>query len=276
MNVLLTLGALRSIPARYIHMLKEIIIAIQSYFDAHRFIVKHRLWKWILIPGLIYTILFLGGFYLFWISSNSAIEFVLLKSGARAWMDSMHDSWLRFLFIVGQVILHLILLLFYFSLFKFMFLIIGSPVFAYLSEKTESMMEGKDFPFVFNQLLSDIFRGIRIALRNMLWQTVYLLTILILSFIPLIGWVAPLVALFVECYYFGFSMLDYSSERNKISYQQSINFIGHHKGLAIGNGLIYYMMHFLPVIGWLFAPSYAVIAATLSILNAKKSHVILT
>jgi CysZ protein len=89
------------------------------------------------------------------------------------------------------------------------------------------------------------------------------------------GWVAPLVALFVECYYFGFSMLDYSSERNKLSYQQSVAFIGHHKGLAIGNGMVYYMLHFLPVIGWLFAPSYAVIAATLSILNAKKSHVII-
>lgn len=256
-------------------MLKEIIIAIQSYFEAHHFIVKHRLWKWILIPGLIYTILFLAGFYLFWISSNSAIEFILLKSGARPWLDSMHDSWLRYLFIVGQVILHLILLLFYFSLFKFMFLIIGSPVFAYLSEKTEGIMEGKDFPFNLKQLMADIFRGIRIALRNILWQSVYLLTILILSFIPLLGWVAPLVALFVECYYFGFSMLDYSSERNKMSYGQSIDFIGNHKGLAIGNGMVYYMMHFVPVIGWLFAPSYAVIAATLSILNAKKSHVII-
>jgi len=257
-------------------MLKEIIIAIQSYSEAHRFIVKHRLWKWILIPGLIYTILFLAGIYLFWITSNSAIEFVLLKSGIRSWLDKMQDSWLRYLFIVGQVILYLILLLFYFSLFKFLFLIIGSPVFAYLSEKTESIMEGKDFPFNFRQLLSDVFRGIRIALRNILWQSVYLLTILILSFIPLVGWVAPLVALFIECYYFGFSMLDYSSERNKISYQQSINFIGHHKGLAIGNGMVYYMLHFVPLVGWLFAPSYAVIAATLSIINAKKSHVILS
>ncbi|MEJ7627531.1 MAG: EI24 domain-containing protein [Ferruginibacter sp.] len=255
-------------------MLKEIIIAIQSYSEAHRFIVKHRLWKWILIPGLIYTILFLAGIYLFWITSNSAIEFVLLKTGVRSWLDKMQDSWLRYLFIVGQIILHLILLLFYFSLFKFLFLIIGSPVFAYLSEKTESIMEGKDFPLNFRQLLSDVFRGIRIALRNILWQSVYLLTILILSFIPLVGWVAPLVALFIECYYFGFSMLDYSSERNKISYQQSINFIGHHKGLAIGNGMVYYMLHFVPVVGWLFAPSYAVIAATLSIINAKKSHVI--
>jgi len=251
-------------------MLKEIIIAIQSYFDAHRFIVKHRLWKWILIPGVIYTILFVVGFYLFWISSNSAIEFILLKSGVRSWLDKMHDSWLRYLFIVGQVILHLILLLFYFSLFKFLFLIIGSPVFAYLSEKTESILEGKEFPFNIRQLMSDILRGIRIALRNILWQSLYLVTILILSFIPLVGWIAPLVALFIECYYFGFSMLDYSSERNKLSYQRSVDFIGNHKGLAIGNGMVYYMLHFLPVIGWLFAPSYAVIAATLSILNTKK------
>ncbi len=256
-------------------MLKEIIIAVQSYFEAHRFIVKHRLWKWILIPGLIYTILFLAGFYLFWISSTSATEYLLLKTGVKAWLDSLHDSWMRYLFIVGQIIMQFILLLFYFSLFKFLFLIIGSPVFAYLSEKTESIMEGKDFPFNISQLLTDAFRGIRIALRNMLWQSVYLLTIFVLSFIPVIGWIAPLAALFIECYYFGFSMLDYSSERNRISYQQSIGFISHHKGLAIGNGLVYYIMHFVPLIGWLLAPSYAVIAATLSIINAKKSHVIL-
>ncbi len=160
------------------------------------------------------------------------------------------------------------------ELFKFIFLVIGSPVFAYLSEKTESIIEGKDFPFNFRQLLKDIGRGVRIALRNILWQTVYIITILILSFIPLFGWIAPLVALLIECYYFGFSMLDYSSERNKLTAPESIDFIGRHKGLAIGNGLVFYIMHIIPFIGWLFAPSYAVIAATLSLITAKKNHVI--
>ncbi|MBS1496070.1 MAG: EI24 domain-containing protein [Bacteroidetes bacterium] len=256
-------------------MLKEIIISIQSFFDAHRFIVKNKLWKWIIIPGIFYSILFIAGVYLFWVSSNSAIEFILLKTGVRNWLDSMHDSWLSFFFIVGQVILRLVLLLFYFSLFKFIFLIIGSPVFAYLSEKTESIIEGKDFPFNFKQLIKDIMRGIRIALRNILWQTVYIITILILSFFPLVGWVAPLVALLVECYYFGFSMLDYSSERNKLSAAQSIQLIGRHKGLAIGNGLVFYLLNLIPVIGWLFAPSYAVIAATLSLISARKKNVII-
>ncbi|MEO8770569.1 MAG: EI24 domain-containing protein [Ferruginibacter sp.] len=256
-------------------MLKEIIISIQAYFEAHQFIVKHKLWKWILIPGLIYTILFIAGIWLFLVSSNSAIEFVLLKTGVKGWLERMHDSWLSFFFIVGQIILRLVLLLFYFSLFKFLFLIIGSPVFAYLSEKTESIIENKEFPFNFKQLATDIVRAIKIALRNMLWQSVYVITILILSFIPIIGWPAPVVALLVECYYLGFSMLDYSSERNKMTAPQSIDFIGRHKGLAIGNGIVFYLLHLLPVIGWLLAPSYAVIAATLSLHHAQKKHVII-
>ncbi len=256
-------------------MLKEIIISIQSYAQAHRFISKHKLWKWILIPGFIYCLLFLAGMYLFWTSSNSAIEFILLKTGVKTWLDKMQDSWISFLFIIGQIILRLVLLLFYFSLFKFLFLIIGSPLFAYLSEKTEAIMEGTDFPFNFKQLMKDIWRGIRIALRNLLWQTVYVLSIFILSFIPLFGWIAPLVALLVECYYFGFSMLDYSSERNKLSASQSIEFIGRHKGLAIGNGLVFYLMHMIPIVGWLLAPSYAVVAATISLLTARKTQVII-
>lgn len=256
-------------------MLKEIIISIQAYFEAHQFINKHKLWKWILIPGLIYSILFLLGIYLFWITSNSAIEFILLKSGVKNWLDRMHDSWLNFFFIVGQIILHLVLLLFYFSLFKYLFLIIASPVFAYLSEKTESIIENKEFPFSFQQLWIDIIRATKIALRNMLWQTVYVISILILSFIPLIGWASPVLSLFIECYYFGFSMLDYSSERNKMTAQQSIDFIGSHKGLAIGNGMVFYILHILPLIGWVLAPSYAVIAATLSLHHAQKKHVII-
>jgi len=255
-------------------MLKEIIVAIQAYNEAHKFIVKQKLWKWIFIPGLIYTVLFIVGIYFFWISSNSAIEFVLIKTGVKGWLDRMQDGWISYLFFVGHIMLQLILMLFYFSLFKFLFLIIGSPIFAWLSEKTESLMEGKDFPFSFSQLMRDIARGIKIAMRNLLWQTVYLLTILILSFIPVVGWIGPLVALFVECYYFGFSMLDYSSERNKMSARQSMDFIGRHKGLAIGNGMIFYIMHLLPVIGWVLAPSYAVIAATISLINAKNKEII--
>lgn len=250
-------------------MLKEIIIAIQSYFEAYGFIQKHRLWKWIILPGIIYTLLFLTGFYFFWTSSNEAVLWLSQNLGLDEWLQKERNELFNFLFLLAGVFLRLILLLFYFSLFKYFFLILGSPVFAYLSEKTASILEGRDFPFSYRQLVKDIARGTRLALRNSLWQTVYMFSLLLVSMIPVVGWITPLVALFIECYYYGFSMVDYSLERDRISALQSIDYISRHKGLAIGNGMLFYLMHFVPIIGWVLAPAYAVIAATLSLHKIK-------
>jgi CysZ protein len=250
-------------------LLEEIIIAIRAYFKAHNFIVKYKLWKWILIPGIIYAILFVFGIYIFWQSSSHVIDYFFSKTGLKIWLQREQDSWLRFIFIFGQVILQLILMLFYFSWFKYLFLIIGSPVFAWLSEKTEAIMSNTNHPFDVSKFLKDIRRGVQIALRNMLWQTVYSISILFLSLVPFIGWASPVLAIFVECYYFGFSMLGYTSERKGLSSSESIDFIGNHRGLAIGNGMVFFIMHAVPFAGWVLAPGYAVIAATISFQQGK-------
>lgn len=218
-------------------------------------------------------LLFVVGIYFFVNSAAAAVALLSSKIGIADWLRREDNMLLNFLFSMAGIVLQLILFLFYFSLFKFLFLIVGSPVFAYLSEKTSSIIEGKDFPFSVTQLAKDIWRGIRLALRNALWQSVYMFSILLLSLIPLFGWITPLIVLFVECYYYGFSMIDYSLERNKLSPAASIDFIGRHKGLAIGNGLMFYLMHALPVVGWVLAPAYAVIAATLSLYKVKGAQI---
>jgi CysZ protein len=242
-------------------LLEEIIIAIKAYFKAHDFIIKNKLWKWILIPGIIYTILFAFGIYIFSQSSGHVIDYFFSKTGLKIWLQREHEGWLRFIFIFGQLILQVILMLFYFSWFKYLFLIMGAPVFAWLSEKTETTIEGTGTPFNSKKFSDDILRGIQIAWRNSLWQTLYLISILFLSLVPVIGWASPVLAIFVECYYFGFSMLDYTSARRDLSSSESIDFIGGHKGLAIGNGMIFFIMHAVPFL----APGYAIIAATLSL-----------
>ncbi len=251
-------------------MLKELVIAVESYFRAHQFIGKHRLWKWIILPGLFYTVIFCVGIYFFFISSNVAVSYLSNLIGVDRWLQQQKSEFLSFLFVMGGIMVRLILVFFYFSLFKYLFIIVGSPLFAYLSEKTEAILDGKDYPFNFFQLLKDIIRGIRLALRNTFWQTVYTISILILSFVPVLGWIAPIMAVFIECYYFGFSMLDYNCERLKLSPAESVKFIGKHRGLAVGNGIIFYAMHLIPFIGWVLAPAYAVIAATLSLYQQQK------
>jgi CysZ protein len=240
-------------------------MAVASYFKAHRFITRHHLWKWIIIPGILYMLLFVAGIFTFWVSSDAVVSYFTRKVGIDRWLHLQSSGLLSFIFLMSEMIIRLVLIFFYFSLFKYLFLIIGSPLFAYLSEKTEAIMSSREFPFSFQQLLHDMYRGVKLAVRNTLWQAVFTITILLISFIPFIGWASPMVMLFVECYYYGFAMLDYSCERNKLSSADSIEFIGRHKGLAIGNGMMFYLMHLVPVIGWIFAPAYAVVAATISL-----------
>ena len=214
-------------------------------------------------------LMFLAGMFVFWQSSNAVVSYISGTLGIDKWVHRQGSDILSFLFLMGEMMVRLILIFFYFSLFKYIFLIIGSPVFAYLSERTEAIIEGKDFPFSFAQFVNDVFRGIKLALRNTLWQSVFTISILILSFFPLVGWVTPVIMLFVECYYYGFSMLDYSCERQKLSPSESIEYITKHKGLAIGNGMMFFLMHLIPFAGWMLAPAYAVVAATLSMYHQK-------
>ena len=202
-------------------------------------------------------------------TSTSVIDYFTDVSGVDSWLQKFTTGWLGFLFTFTGIIFWLVQILLYFSLFKYIVLIIGSPLFAYLSRKTEMIQEGKDQSLNFGSISKDIKRGISLALRNCLWQTFYMIGILLLSLVPVIGWVTPIIALVVECYYFGFSMLDYSFERQKISLSNSIRFISNHRGLAIGNGIIFFLLHIPLIIGWILAPAYAVIAATLSLYKTK-------
>lgn len=251
-------------------MLKEFIISIQSYFKAHELIKTHKLWKWIIVPGIIYAILFGTSMYFFSKSANEVIQWLNVETGLQKWLTTLEDSWIGFLFTIGGVIIWIILMLLYFSLFKYIWLILGAPVFSYLTQRTISILDNTPMvsePKLYINLVVD---GIKMAARNTLWQTVYVFSIIFISLLPLIGWATPLLAGLVECYFYGFSMLNYSYEKFNRSTVNSSTFMNQHRGLAIGNGMVFYIMHCVVLVGWIFAPAYAVIAATITMHEVKK------
>lgn len=238
---------------------------MQGWEEARLFIRDHRLFRRIIIPGIIYSLLFVAGMFFFWQSSDTVVSWISRQLRIEDWLQKERSEWLSFLLVMTGVMLRLVLVLFYFSFFKYIILIIGSPLFAYLSEKTEARIEGKEYSFDWASIKKDCARSIRLDLRNCGWQSVYLLALIVLSLIPVVGWITPVIALLMESYYFGFSMLDYSYARAGLTPAQSIHFTGNHKGLAIGNGFLFYAMHLLIIL----APAYAVIAATLSVHKIK-------
>ena len=250
-------------------MLKELILAIRAYFSANRFILEHKLWKWMIVPGLVYAYLFVLGMNYFSQSSSFFIEAIILKTGLKSWVDTLSNDLLGFFITMGSFWLWFTLLLFYFALFKYLFLIVFSPFFAYLHLRIDAIK--KDIPFIFNVTAYRklITRALLLNVTNLLWQTVYLIPIVIICTLPIIGWFTPIFTILLECYFLGAAMLDYSlasENKNKIA---AAAYVNNHKGLPIGNGLVFYLLHFIPIIGWMTAPLYALIAAKLNTVEVK-------
>ena len=96
-----------------------------------------------------------------------------------------------------------------------------------------------------------------------------------LNIIPIIGSIAAFVGnLLVSSYFYGFSFIDYSNERNKLSVKESVQFVRKNKGLSVGLGMIFSICFYVPFIGVIVASFLAVVstvAATLAVLEKDKS-----
>jgi CysZ protein len=237
-------------------MISDVVIAIQSYFDALALVKKHNMWPLVLISGLLYLILIAVGLYGIYEGMNAVSE-----------SKYSYFKWVIKILMLG---IDIAVFFVYFSIFKYILLTIASPIYAYISERTAEILTGQSYPFSINQLIKDILRGIRLSLRNIFKQTILTLLLLALSFIPVLGIFTAVLIFFIDAYYYGFAMLDYNCERKKMNYQQSLIFVKAHRGLAIGNGVVFYLLFLIPVLGIILGAPLSAIAATISLNKQNK------
>jgi len=143
---------------------------------------------------------------------------------------------------------------------------------ALLSERTEEIITGKVYPFNFGQFIKDIFRGVLIALRNMFIEFGFLFLGFFVVWIPFVGWVFALFLIIVSYYFYGFSMIDYVSERRKMGVSQSVSYVRKNKGLAIGNGFIFSLVFAIPFLGGMIAAVIAPVAACIAVMDLESRH----
>lgn len=191
------------------------------------------------------------------------------------------------------LIFRLLGILIYLLSFRYILLLLMTPVLAMVSERVEEIVTGKAESFRWIRFFKDTFRGMLVVFRNTIKGILYSVLIFFLSFVPPFGLVSPLLWFLLESYYYGFSMLDYSLERRKISVQQSERFVWRHKWLAITIGSIFNVLviisvsfsvfpsifvNFLikvflmiPLLAISVAPIYGAVAGTLAMLKIQES-----
>jgi len=153
---------------------------------------------------------------------------------------------------------------------------IMSPVFSWISERTEKALGGDDCPFSFIQLIKDVVRGLAIVIRNVFLEILIGIALFILSFIPFVGLITPIIMFLVTSYFYGFSFLDYAIERKRMNVSDSVKYMRSNKGVVMGNGFLFALSLLIPFCGVLlsgFIAIVSVVAGTIAVSEYSKLKV---
>ncbi len=241
-------------------------LGLTSYIKALRLIWANNLVRYLLIPVLLNIIV--------------VVALVFSGIGIGDWINGIIErstenmnGWIH----AGMVAIKIILPIVFFALFIFIggtiVNILMSPIYTFLSEKTETILTGKDFPFDMKQTIRDIWRAIRIAVRNTAKQLLLTALCLLLNFIPAVGSIASLILIFIiNAYYFGYGFMDYTYERWRLSPRDSRKETHKLKFVALANGAVYSLPLYLFCGAFIaaFIGGVSTVAATLSQLEFKE------
>lgn len=241
-------------------MFQQLSNSIKSYFDALKYM--RTLWRWQIGPGIISLIL---GVIIFGLAYEFGDNLGHIMSSWYPW--EFGKSVVNWVFIVMGKIMIFITGLF---AYRFILLIVISPMLSILSEKVEMLYVNdpnhKIPGFSVKRMARDVGRSIRLTIRNLVRELSYTIGLLLSSFIPGLNVITTPLTFGVQSFYAGFANMDFTLERY-MNVKERIRFVKRNKGLAIGNGFIFLVLLMIPVIGLLLAPTLGVIAATLDVLD---------
>ena len=244
--------------------MKAIFEGIQAYFGVFKLMRTLKLWQYFFIPIIISIVTAaIIGFSAYGFSDNMG-RFI-----ARLWIwDWGKDGFTTFSTVVGAIFILAIGLIVY----KHIIMALSAPFMSPVSEKIEAHLAGK--PLQTHRTTSfreQLWRGVRINVRNLVKELLISIPILLLKFIPIVNIFSTILLFLVQAYYAGFGHMDYTLERH-FNYRDSKDFVGKNKGVAIGNGIVFMLFLLIPVVGIILVLPLSVTAASLKTVELVHKH----
>jgi len=252
---------------------------LRNWFRSWDFIFSNGLAVYFLFPVLLSIVLSMGVIALIRRGVNA------LMARLTPWMDytpmDPDNTWEAVRDVLMNVAEYAVSFILWIAAFytfvkvsKYLILALMSPVMAYLSERTEEILTGKKYPFNLSFFLKDVARGVTMAIRNLFMELLLGWAILAIQlwctflFPPsalILTPVLPVLSFAIGAYFYGFSTIDYVHERRRLSMSQSISKIRSMKGMAIGNGAVFQLLFFIPLIGVTIATITCTVGAVLAV-----------
>lgn len=248
---------------------EQLFLAYNSYGQAFRTLDKHRLWSILILPSILSLIIAVVIGILAWTTSDDILLYFTRKYPVND-LDTNIGNLLKIITSFGIRGLTFFL---YLKLYRYLILIFLSPVFANISNVLYVSVEHHEHKMNIWSYCFCSFRGIKIALRNFFLEILVTLLLLLLAII--IFWIFPLIPILIllaESYFFGAVLMDYRFEKDEYSIREGIKKCRKLPGIPIGIGLLFNLILLIPLIGVMFGPVLAIIAAHESVNHIIKSN----
>ena len=248
-------------------MIQNIIKGIQAYFKSFALISELKLWKYFFVPIIISVVTAsVIGFSAYGLSDNTG-EFI-----AKIWLwDFGKETFTSASTIVGFIAI----LAIGFILYKHIVMALSAPFMSPVSEKIEAHLTGvSKHQHRKTSFSEQLIRGIRINLRNLAYELLITIPLLLLKFIPGVNIVSAILLFLTQAYYAGFGNIDYTLERH-FKYRESIKFVKNYRGLAIGNGIVFMLFLLIPVLGVILVLPFSVTSASLKTIQVLEKEALL-
>lgn len=211
---------------------EQISAGLRAYGKAFGVISQNGLGKYFIVPVILNVVF---AVLLFWAGSSFGDWVAGKFDTGEGWIGAAGTTvrWIMkllgivlFVFIGGQIVT-----------------LCMSPIYTIISEKVDTAITGRTFETSASQTAKDIWRSIVITLKNTIKELTFTLLLLLLNFIPVVGSVLSTVLIFiVNSYYFGYSFMDYTNERERRGSGVSSNVVFHYKYLAFTIGAVYALL----------------------------------
>jgi CysZ protein len=209
--------------------------------------------KYYIIPFLLNLIILSAIFYFSYNSLNPWLQG--LTAG---------DAWyMKALSMIISPVLFVILLITTIFLYTILGTIIASPFLDFLSSKTEEIYSGisPDADLSLTESIKDIIRTTKNALKLLVLLLFLNLALLFLNFIPGGAFIYAFLNFFFTAFFYGFQFFDYPLEKRFYSFREKLRICWRFKRTLSGNGTAFFLMSFIPAIGFLGLNSATVGAA---------------
>ena len=242
--------------------MRNVLKGLAAYRRVPRVLFKHGLWPYQFLPAIVGLLLTIG----------LVVAFYFIAHGVTNWIDGMIEipvTWLdEAMNLAMWIITFLALAAGFVLVHKRIILIVLSPFLGKIAEETVKAIKGAEYAQSVLTFRESLWRSTKVNLRYLIREIIFTLLFLPFGLIPIIGSIFSAGGIFLtESRYLGYGLMDFPLEHRGLNAKESGEFARRRMGISTGLGAGYLMILMIPVIGWMFAPTFGTVAGTLLALD---------